>query len=436
MHDKKVRPRHFIGLIIAFFSGLTASVLASESLRPDALVALAIENNPDLLLSRADLVSAKAAQSLTGVLQNPRVEFGLGRESSQAILQDRSAQLQNLSLSQFVENPALRESRIASARFLSQAQAARLQWIRAQVAGLVRRSAYEVVLRQAEINAADEARLLLESTRARVKLRVESGDAARYELIKAEAELIGAQQRTQVARLALEQARIRLQQLLGVDLPTGWSINASLEDPVDLPERDRMRMRFLKNHPDLLALGAEFNAASERVNEARASRWPGVDLQLSQLRDRGVDRPNRYETVLGATIAVPLLDPRKAAIDLAQSQVQRASVALKTREQSLLREFDSASAALEIAALRVKSLDEGAVRQAEAALRVAEAAYRFGERGILDVIDAQRVLRQIRADLLSARFEQQAAAIALQVLSFDMNHGESSPAHPNQTRTK
>ncbi|NCV39437.1 MAG: TolC family protein, partial [Betaproteobacteria bacterium] len=203
-----------------------------------------------------------------------------------------------------------------------------------------------------------------------------------------------------------------------------------------LPERDRMRMRFLKNHPDLLALGAEFNAASERVNEARASRWPGVDLQLSQLRDRGVDRPNRYETVLGATIAVPLLDPRKAAIDLAQSQVQRASVALKTREQSLLREFDSASAALEIAALRVKSLDEGAVRQAEAALRVAEAAYRFGERGILDVIDAQRVLRQIRADLLSARFEQQAAAIALQVLSFDMNHGESSPAHPNQTRTK
>ncbi|NCV69214.1 MAG: TolC family protein, partial [Betaproteobacteria bacterium] len=150
----------------------------------------------------------------------------------------------------------------------------------------------------------------------------------------------------------------------------------------------------------------------------------------------GVDRPNRYETVLGATIAVPLLDPRKAAIDLAQSQVQRASVALKTREQSLLREFDSASAALEIAALRVKSLDEGAVRQAEAALRVAEAAYRFGERGILDVIDAQRVLRQIRADLLSARFEQQAAAIALQVLSFDMNHGESSPAHPNQTRTK
>ena len=34
-----------------------------------------------------------------------------------------------------------------------------------------------------------------------------------------------------------------------------------------------------------------------------------------------------------------------------------------------------------------------------------------------DVSDAQRVLRLIRADLLTARFEQQAASIAIQVLS-------------------
>jgi cobalt-zinc-cadmium efflux system outer membrane protein len=142
-----------------------------------------------------------------------------------------------------------------------------------------------------------------------------------------------------------------------------------------------------------------------------------VDLQVSQLRDRGLDRPARYETLLGASLAVPLLDPRKAAIDLAQAQVQRAELALKAREQSLLREFDSAWAALEIAALRVKSLSEGAIREAESALRVAEAAYRFGERGILDVIDAQRVLRLVRADLLSARFEQQAASIAIRVLT-------------------
>ena len=57
------------------------------------------------------------------------------------------------------------------------------------------------------------------------------------------------------------------------------------------------------------------------------------------------------------------------------------------------------------------------MREAESALRVAEAAYRFGERGILDVLDAQRVLRSIRADLLDARYQLQAARIQLEYLA-------------------
>jgi cobalt-zinc-cadmium efflux system outer membrane protein len=72
---------------------------------------------------------------------------------------------------------------------------------------------------------------------------------------------------------------------------------------------------------------------------------------------------------------------------------------------------------LEMARLRVEALGTGAIRDAEAALRVAQAAYRFGERGILDVLDAQRVLRVVRADLLQARFQQQAAVIEIDLLT-------------------
>jgi cobalt-zinc-cadmium efflux system outer membrane protein len=72
---------------------------------------------------------------------------------------------------------------------------------------------------------------------------------------------------------------------------------------------------------------------------------------------------------------------------------------------------------LEMSRLRVDALSQGVVREAESALRVAEAAYRFGERGILDVLDAQRVLRSVRADLLQARFQLQVARITLLQLS-------------------
>ena len=72
---------------------------------------------------------------------------------------------------------------------------------------------------------------------------------------------------------------------------------------------------------------------------------------------------------------------------------------------------------MEMAQVRTKALSEGAVREAESALRVAEAAYRFGERGILDVLDAQRVLRTVRADLLEARYQMQSARIELDFLA-------------------
>jgi cobalt-zinc-cadmium efflux system outer membrane protein len=62
------------------------------------------------------------------------------------------------------------------------------------------------------------------------------------------------------------------------------------------------------------------------------------------------------------------------------------------------------------------AFDSGILREARDSLRVAEAAYRFGERGILDYLDAQRTLRSIRNELNATRFELQAARIELERL--------------------
>jgi cobalt-zinc-cadmium efflux system outer membrane protein len=57
---------------------------------------------------------------------------------------------------------------------------------------------------------------------------------------------------------------------------------------------------------------------------------------------------------------------------------------------------------------------------------VAQAAYRFGERGILDVLDAQRVLRSVRADLIQARYQLQEARVMLdQLIGQNIEHTPS-----------
>jgi cobalt-zinc-cadmium efflux system outer membrane protein len=94
----------------------------------------------------------------------------------------------------------------------------------------------------------------------------------------------------------------------------------------------------------------------------------------------------------------------------------RAQVRLDGRKAELRQEVLLTWKSLEMARLRIEALSQGSVREAEAALRVAQAAYRFGERGILDVLDAQRVLRGVRADLIQARYQLQEARIKLDQL--------------------
>ena len=65
---------------------------------------------------------------------------------------------------------------------------------------------------------------------------------------------------------------------------------------------------------------------------------------------------------------------------------------------------------------QVTSLQSGSLRAAETAVEAAKAAYRFGERGIVEVLDAQRVLQSVRGDLLDAQFARQSALVDLEEL--------------------
>jgi cobalt-zinc-cadmium efflux system outer membrane protein len=65
---------------------------------------------------------------------------------------------------------------------------------------------------------------------------------------------------------------------------------------------------------------------------------------------------------------------------------------------------------------QTNSLESGSLLAAESAVDAAKAAYRFGERGIVEVLDAQRVLQSVRGDLVDAQFARQSAVVDLEEL--------------------
>jgi len=409
------------GLLLWPAAGLLAqtaapAAAAAEAAQPAGpayglaeLVDLVLEHNPSLQMVRHARTQAEAGVTSAGALPNPRLEFGDGR------LRPANGSSGNVSMwgvAQLIENPWLRRARVEAAEQGLRSSEAQLGLTRSEVVAQVRLRAYELLLRIEEARAAADELTLLEQTRERVRVRVRSGEAARYEVIKAEAEFISARQRQQTAQLAVEQARIRLNQLAAGRLPAGWSLAADLGEVLAPLNPGLLRELMLEHNPELQALRAEHERQQARVREAGAGRWPGIELRYSDTRE-----PDSRQSMVGASIQIPLLDQRRGPRAEAQAEALRARTRLDGRQAELLLQLDAAVMTLEMARLRVEALGSGAVRDAEAAVRVAEAAYRYGERGILDVLDAQRVLRAVRADLLQARFQQQAAAIEIDLLT-------------------
>lgn len=293
--------------------------------------------------------------------------------------------------------------------------------MRNELVAQVKLRAYEALLFQAQASAAAEAVDLLEQVRERVRVRVESGEAGRYEIIKADAEIINARERLQTTRLMAGQSLQELNRMAAGHLPQGWSLVGDLGEVFELISLEQIQQQVLERNPELAALKAQVIQAQAQLRAASGGRWPGLEVRYSQMRD-----PEVRQGQLSVGIQVPLLDTRSGPIAQASAELQRLQVRLEGRQAELQQQILVVWKSLEIARLRIEALGQGSLREAEAALRIAQAAYRFGERGILDVLDAQRVLRSVRADLIDARFQLQAARIALEQLTGQ--HADQSPS--------
>ncbi len=383
------------------------------------LIQAVLDHNPGLQAAYRLREQAEAGVNTAGALANPRLELSRG-ENEARLASATPGPVRGWAVSQFIENPALRSARIEAARSAERGSRHQVAAVRNELVAQVQLKAYEHLLRRDEARALAEDLALLEQVRERVRLRVESGEAARYEIIKADAEIINARQRQRTATLQAEQALLGLNRLAAGQLPARWRLAGDLDAEVASGELEELQQLARQNNPELQSLQSQLDRAQNQLEGARSSRWPGVDLRYSE-----TTAADTRQHLLGVQLQIPLFDQRRGPVAEATSERERVRIRLEGRQAELQQQLLQAWKSLEMARLRVEALAQGVMREAEAALRVAQAAYRYGERGILDVLDAQRVLQSVRADLLDARYQLQAARIELELLSG--RHAETQP---------
>lgn len=397
-------------LFACCFYGASWGAFATETYRLDQLLQLARENNRAFLAGRDAVTAARAGIETAGAVPNPELEYTNGTQRPRA-LGGPEGNVRGVWLSQRLEYPVQRQARIDAASASADAADAEFRALEGELLARLKIRCYELLRRQAELTSAQEDERLMTQIRKRIALKVSTGEAARYESIKADAEALNAQKNAQSAAARVAQARAGLQQALGVSLADDFVLSGQLEDPVAVPALAVVRAELLERNPDLQRLRALKQQAERQLDYERAQRLPALTLKGGMEQDSEVKTGR-----VGIALPLPIFDRRQGPIASAAAQLSRMRNELESQEFSLLQAIEAAYQQYQSAASQVAALDSGIVYQAKEALRVAESAYLYGERGILDYLDAQRVFRSVRGELIAARFDLQVAATEIERL--------------------
>ena len=401
------RKKKFIALV----GGLGAVLAFAEPAYDlSRLEALALESSREILAARDQVTVARYAVTSAAAFPNPELEYLSGTTRARTA-GGNPGDARSVTLTQPLDMPWRRAPRIGAAEAGLEATSAATRAFEADLVARLRNRYFELLRRDAELRNAREDMKIMESVRSRIRLRVETGEAPRFELIKADAEMLNAHKTAQAAEFRVEQARSLLRQAVGGRLAADFAVSGRLADVPAVQSLDGLHRQLAASSPELARARAETLRAERQLDLERAQRWPDLALKAAMTED-----PDTRDSQVGVVLKIPLWDRRSGPVGEAAAQLSRARNELEAKEFSLAQTLEVAYQQYEIARTQVAALESGIIKEAEAALKVAEAAYHFGERGFLEVLDAQRVYRAARSELVVARYELAAAWVEIERL--------------------
>jgi cobalt-zinc-cadmium efflux system outer membrane protein len=366
---------------------------------PD-LEAMMFQQSP-AVRSAADAVqAARSAVDTARTIPNPQIEVMNGTRKPRPDNVNPQGNLKSISITQDLDMPWHRFPRVDGAVAGLNAAQANEQSFRADMRAQLRLRYYDLVRRTAENRVAAEDVKLMNGIHKRIELQVETGEKARFELVKANAELLNAQKMQESAGLRVRQARGALRALVGIELPESFEVQEQTHTFAAPAPLSEIRDEVLKSNPELQRTRAERQQLDRKLSEEKALRFPKFALRADQDQD-----PEWRSKRVGVAMNLPLWDWRGGPVGEASAKLSQTNHQLAYQEFSLLQSLESAYQQYGIANAQVVALEGGIVRHAADALRIAELAYKAGEKSFLDVMDAQRVYRAARNELITAQFE-------------------------------
>lgn len=388
-------------LLAAFALACACSSAAAWSapLTLEAAIDLALRANPTLRAAGSEVAAQEGALAQAGALPNPELE--LLREG-----EGRDNRTTTATLNIPIELGSKRAARIDAARQERQLAAIALETQRDRVRADTAAAFHDVVAANARERMAGELVALAGRALVAAGKRVEAGTLSPVEETRARVAQGSARIEALQAARELEAARIRLAALWAGDARQLEVVAPSaavlpLAAPLD------QLLAQLDRSPAMRHVRVEVGRREALARLERARRTPDVNLIVGAQRE-GPDTRNR--AVLGLSVPLPLFDRNDGAVLDALRRVDKARAEQDAEGARLRADLGQAHARLTAALAECALISAEILPGAEDARRAANRGFELGKFGLIDVLDAQRVLAQSKNQYLNAVAESHRAA--------------------------
>lgn len=397
------------GNLFAGFGAILETPKSPEPSAPamalDQIERMALAENPQVHVAARKLAMAESHVPTAGTLDDP--QFML--RNWQVPLSkpwDLNAAQNMLMFGQSLPGPGKRAVQTSIARSDVTVAKDELESVRLRVRVEVRKAFFDLLLAQEEMRIHDQhvdiARQAIEA--ARIKYTV--GKVPQQDVLKAQLAMTRLQEHMIRFERDADVARVRMNTLLGRDSSMPIQVQGNFETSEDLPSQKQLEQRSLQLRPDLLE--AQAMADKSRKEQTLTNKAYVPDFSVAggyMLMPSGSSPRNNY--MFEGSVTLPWLNRRRHDAEIKESAVK---VTEQDAEVSAMRnaafgQIGEALADAQSSQRLARMYHDSLEPQAEATLHAAVIAYENNQTDLLDLIDSQMAVIDVNLAWLQSMGE-------------------------------
>lgn len=371
----------------------------------EAVLNFALTRNPTVASAESTIDQNRGQQVAAYTYLNPSVSAnsGIGKMRDLGLfdpaVRERVTEF-NLSIGQPIEWPSKRAARQRASEAGVAAASAGLAETQLNLIADVKIAFYDLLLAQRALVLAQQNLATVEDVDKAVRTRVRLGESPQFEAIRSGVEVLKANQSLTRAANRVRVNRVMLDTLTAGSLGSTYAIDGHMHRVGPGFGIDILTERALTQHPTIVRLRKAVEQADHSLEFERQARVPNITIGGSYWREIG-----REAFTGGVSFPTPVWDRRQGEIISAFGSKRKGEAEFLRARNELIRNVSQHFQDAKTTADMIEVYEKGLLKQADEALRIAKFSFQQGASSLLEVLDAQRVQRQILLDYAQAQFD-------------------------------